>query len=233
MPFETCHHIKEDGVYCASPALRGRKFCYRHLMHRGRRLRRAFAQSRNEPCPLNIPPLENLHSVRVALSEVVQALASGQLEQRTAGLMLYAIQQATTVSLRMAQMEAARERAEEHTEEQAVADDSTRLQEYPEFERNFDIQSGVDLDAEIDHAMREAAERAAILSVAPTPQPGAGCPVPAKPHYTREEGYQLLQWEVHHMRQQIREYEKERNRELKKILVASVTGSPAPVSNTA
>ena len=41
----------------------------------------------------------------------------------------------------------------------------------------------------------EAEERAAILSVAPTSQPGAGCPVPAKPHYTREEGYQLLQWE--------------------------------------
>ena len=56
--------------------------------------------------------------MRVALSEIVQALAAGQLDHRTAGLMLYAIQQATTVSLRMAQMEAARERAEEHTEEQ-------------------------------------------------------------------------------------------------------------------
>jgi hypothetical protein len=121
MSFETCHHVKEDGVYCASPALRGRKYCYSHLMQRGRRLRRALAQSRNEPCPLNLPSLEDLGSVRIALSEIVQALATGQLEHRTAGLTLYAIQQATTVSLRMAQMEAALEGAEEHTEELAVS----------------------------------------------------------------------------------------------------------------
>jgi hypothetical protein len=44
--------------------------------------------------------LEDLRSVRVALSEIVQALASGQLDRHSVGLMLYAIQQATSVSLR-------------------------------------------------------------------------------------------------------------------------------------
>ena len=206
MPFETCCHVKADGIYCGSPSLRGRKYCYSHLMQRGRRLRRAQAQSRNEPCPLNLPPLEDLRSTRVALSEIVQALAAGQLDHRSAGLILYAIQQATTVSLRIAQMEAALETAgEKAAEEKAVADDSTRLQEYPEFERNFDIPSGIDLDAETDHAMRGAAEQAAVLSIAPNPQPGAGCPVPAKIHYTREEAYQVMQWQIHRMQQQIRE----------------------------
>jgi hypothetical protein len=41
MQYETCRHVKEDGAYCGSPALRERKYCYYHLMERGRRLRRA------------------------------------------------------------------------------------------------------------------------------------------------------------------------------------------------
>jgi hypothetical protein len=227
MPFETCRHVKEDGAYCSSPALRGRKYCYYHLMQRGRRLRLALAQGRNEPSQLILPPLENLGSMRVALSEIVQALAAGQLDHRSAGLMLYAIQQAATVSLRLAQMEAALEGAKA----EAPADDSTRLQEYPEFERKFGLQPGVDLDAETDHAMREAEEQAAVLSVAPTFQPGA--PVPPKVHYTREEAYQSLQWEIHQMKQQIRAYKEERKLELSKKQAASATGVPSPASNTA
>jgi hypothetical protein len=233
MPFETCHHVKEDGVYCASPALRGRKYCYSHLMHRGRRLRRALALSRNEPCALDIPPLESLGSVRVALSEIVQGLASGQLAHRTAGMMLYAIQQATTV-LRLAQKDAALPAAQnEATQQQAAVDDSARLQEYPEFERNLDIPSGIDLDAETDHVMRRAEEQAAVLSIAPNPQPGTGCPVPAKIHYTREEAYQGLQWEVHHLRKQIREYEEERKQQFKKMQPASATAPPERRANGA
>jgi len=218
MQYETCCHVKEDGTYCGCPALRDRKYCYFHLMHRARRLRRALAQSRNEPCQLILPPLENLGSVRVALSEIVQALAAGQLDHRTAGLMLYAIQQATTVSLRLAQMEDL-----EHANEDGVTDDHSRVQEYPEFEQKFGIPPGIDLDAETDRAMREAEEQAAVLSITPTSQPGAGCPVPAKIHYTREEAYQVLQWQIHRMKQQIREYQDERKRELTKKQAASAT----------
>jgi hypothetical protein len=204
-------------------------------MQRGRRLRRAQAQSRNEPCPLNLPALESLDSIRVALSEIVQALGSGQLDHRTGGRMLYAIQQATTVTLCMARIEAELEGTEEDTRDGAVADDSARIQEYPEFERNFDIPSGIDLDAEIDHAMRGAAEQAAVLSIAPTPQPGSGCPRPAKSHYTREEDYQGMQWEIHRMRQQIREYQEEKKRELAKKQPASAPAAvqSASVADTA
>ena len=41
MELRTCDHLKEDGVYCNSPALRGRDYCYFHLNLRGRRLNRA------------------------------------------------------------------------------------------------------------------------------------------------------------------------------------------------
>jgi hypothetical protein len=230
MPFETCSHVKEDGVYCDSPALRSRKYCYYHLMQRGRRLRLALAQGRNEPAQLILPPLENLGSMSVALSEIVQALAAGQLDHRSAGLMLYAIQQAATLSLRLSQMQAT---LKKDAEGETPADNSTRLQEYPEFERKFGLQTGVDLDAETDHAMREAEDQAAIYAVAPAYQPGTGCPVPAKIHYTREEAYQSLQWEIHQMKQQIRAYKEERKLELSKKQAASATGVPNAASNTA
>jgi hypothetical protein len=248
MPFETCRHVKEDGVYCDSPALRARKYCYHHLMQRGRRLRLALAQSRSEPAQLILPPLENLGSMSVALSEIVQALAAGQLDHRSAGLMLYAIQQAATVSLRVAQMEAAYKHEHKEDAKGAVPqvraplsganlgsqnDDSTRLQEYPEFERKFGIQPGVDLDAETDHAMRAAEDQVAAFSIAPTYQPGTGCPVPSKIHYTRDEAYQTLQWQIHRMKQEIRAYKEERKLELSKKPSASAPDVPNPASNTA
>ena len=39
MEFSTCDHLKEDGAYCNSPALRGRNYCYFHLNLREHRLR--------------------------------------------------------------------------------------------------------------------------------------------------------------------------------------------------
>ena len=229
MSFETCNHVKEDGVYCDSPALRRRKYCYYHLMQRGRRLRVALAQARNETTPLILPPLEDLGSMQVALSEIVQALAARQIDQRSAGLMLYAIQQASTVSMRLAEMEVALQ----GEKGEAPPDDCARLQEYPEFERKFGLQPGVDLDAETDHAMRAAEDQVAALSIAPTYEPGTGCPVPSKVHYTREEAYQSLQWEIHQMKKQIHAYKEERKLELSKKHAASATTTPEPLAGSA
>src|SRR5580704_11623977 len=85
MQYETCRHVKEDGIYCGSPALRDRKYCYYHLMQRGRRLRRARALRDNQPYRLEIQSLDNLYAVRAALTDIAQALAAGQLDARTAG----------------------------------------------------------------------------------------------------------------------------------------------------
>ena len=76
--------------------------------------------------------------------------------------------------------------------------------------------------------MRAAEDQAAIYAVAPTYQPGTDCPVPAKVHYTREEAYQSLQWEIHRMKQQIRAYKEERKLELSKKQAASATGRAQP-----
>ena len=149
--------------------------------------------------------------------------------------MLYAIQQATTISLRMAQIEASLQ----DTQEEASSDDTTRLQEYPEFELHFDIPSGIDLDSETDRVTRRAEEQAAVLSLAPNPLPGTDCPVPAKSHYTREEAYQILQWEVHSLRKQIREeqelkrLEGKRQEDKKKLSASAHPPLPEPLSSRA
>ena len=107
MQYETCRHVKEDGTYCGSPALRDRKYCYYHLMQRGRRLRRARALRDNVPYRLEIQSLDNLYAVRAALTEIAQALAAGQLDPRTDGKLLYAIQQVSATNRRIEQLEAA------------------------------------------------------------------------------------------------------------------------------
>jgi hypothetical protein len=239
MSSPNCRHVKEDGTYCVGPAVRGHKYCYYHLTHRARRFRRALALSRNEPCPLVLPPFDSIGSLQLALSETVQAVAAGQLDQRSAGLILYAIQQSTTIFLRVAQMQhQAETQPSEGAKPAAQPATAERLEEYPEFERNFDLAPGTDLDAETDRVMLHAQEQAAALSVMPTPQPGSGCPVPAKPYYTREESYQLLQWEVHRLRKQVSEFQQQQKRLLdiamsKKQPAAAAAPSPNPAVNSA
>src|SRR5271166_6207586 len=149
MPFDTCRHVREDGAYCASPALRGRKYCYYHLMERGRRLRRARALRDNQPYRLEIHSLDNLYAVRAALTDIAQALAAGQLEAHTAGKLLYAIQQVTSANRRIEQMEAAQLEKMKAAKAQGLADENSRVQECPDFEAKFGLPPGADLDTEI------------------------------------------------------------------------------------
>ena len=57
MPYLTCHHVHERGVYCASPAVIGQRLCFHHLRQEGRRLRAARARLLRQVVPLDIPPL--------------------------------------------------------------------------------------------------------------------------------------------------------------------------------
>ncbi len=175
MQYETCRHIKEDGNYCGSPALRDRKYCYYHLMQRGRRLRRARALRDEVPYRLEIQSLDNPYAVRAALTDIVQALASGQLESRIAGKMLYAIQQVSSANRRIEQIEVAAA-----ANAQADTDDSLRVQECPEFEKQFGLPPGADLDAETDAALRKADEEEKSAAANPSPRLHPAC-APALP----------------------------------------------------
>ena len=96
MAYKYCQHVRENGTFCASGAVRGRAFCYFHLRTRARRLAMAQAQSQERTWHPELPPLEDMHAVQVALMQVADGLAEDVIEPRRAGLLLYALQQAAS-----------------------------------------------------------------------------------------------------------------------------------------
>lgn len=93
-----CEHIKANGEFCGSPALRGRNYCYFHLTHIGRRLRaqRLSQRTPEAPLPLELPPLEDADSIQIALMQVIDAVLNNRLDNKRAGLVLYALQTASS-----------------------------------------------------------------------------------------------------------------------------------------
>ena len=224
--YETCRHVQPDGAYCGSPALRDRKYCYYHLMERGRRLRRARALRDNLPYRLEIQSLDNLYAVRAALTDIAQALAAGQLEPRTAGKLLYAIQQVSATNRRIEQMEAA---AAANPQAHAHADDDSRVQECPDFEKQFGLPPGADLDAETDAVLRKADEEAQDRQAEsmPTPPPGVRVGSPAYRLF-REEAYQILRLHVKDLQHQLREHNEQKRQQFEKIKKEMMSETTAP-----
>ncbi len=139
MPYKYCQHVKENGTFCGSGALRGRKYCYYHARSRARRLAMAQAASRQKPWRLNLPPLEDLHAVQVAIQQVVEALAAGAIDGHRAGLMLYGLQQAASNL---------RSHFWQLPSVFAIAPDADlRALNYPGLEAEFGLPPRIDLDA--------------------------------------------------------------------------------------
>jgi hypothetical protein len=75
-----CHHVKPDGIRCGSPALRGRPLCYFHA--RPRKVPR--------PQPQVLPDLRNPMAM---LRWTIANLATGRIDTKAAGQIIYAVQQ--------------------------------------------------------------------------------------------------------------------------------------------
>jgi len=97
-----CQHVKMNGTQCGSPALRRRRLCYFH--ERIRREQARIAADGSAKRRFDLPLLEDANSVQVALMKVIQMLGSGDMDHKTAGLILYALQTAS-VNLRNAEFE--------------------------------------------------------------------------------------------------------------------------------
>src|SRR5580704_1014496 len=103
-----CEHIKTNGEFCGSPALRRRNYCYFHLTAVGRRLRieRAHASMRARaaetfdvaiaPVELELPLLEDANSIQIALMQVIDAVLHNRIDSKRAGLVLYGLQTASS-----------------------------------------------------------------------------------------------------------------------------------------
>ena len=94
-----CRHIKVSGAQCGSPALRSKSFCF---YHQERPLMVPCYYDRDYPLgEINLPLFEDAHSVQSVIRQVVQMVMQKRLERETAGLLLYALQIASSNLKRM------------------------------------------------------------------------------------------------------------------------------------
>ncbi len=91
-----CQHLKINGTQCGSPALRRNHFCYFHKNWQETRIVLNANRARRARAILDLPVLEDANSVQVSLMQVMRLILSGQLDSKTAGLLLYALQTASS-----------------------------------------------------------------------------------------------------------------------------------------
>jgi len=89
-----CQHIKTNGTQCGSPALHRRRFCFFHNRWREQHAA-GSASPLLAPQAIELPLLEDANSIQIALMQVMRLILRGQLEPKTAGLLLYALQTAS------------------------------------------------------------------------------------------------------------------------------------------
>ncbi len=91
-----CQHIKVNGTQCGSPALRRNRLCYFHKSWQGASIALGANRARRNRAVFDLPLLEDANSIQLALMQVMRLILSGQLDAKTAGLLLYALQTAST-----------------------------------------------------------------------------------------------------------------------------------------
>ena len=106
MRYRLCRHILTKGVHCDSPALTGKPHCFfqtrMYARHSGFRLpAQAPDATETKGQHIQLAPLEDADAIQIAISQVINALASGQLEPRRASVLLYGLQMASSNSRRL------------------------------------------------------------------------------------------------------------------------------------
>ncbi len=83
-----CRHIMPNGYKCKSAALRNSSYCYFHTAAH----ELAKPAARSEKLPFKLPLLEDRSAIQLALIQILDALAAGNIENRKASLLLYGLQ---------------------------------------------------------------------------------------------------------------------------------------------
>ena len=95
-----CRHIKVSGTQCGSPALRSKNFCFYH--HKDHPVPvECYSDIEYATGEINLPFFEDAHSIQAVIRQVVQMVLQKRLERKTASLLLYALQIASSNLKRM------------------------------------------------------------------------------------------------------------------------------------
>src|ERR1700682_5584901 len=95
-----CRHIKVSGTQCGSPAVRSKSFCFYHQQHRPI-VAECYSDGEYSTGEILLPVFEDAHSVQSVIRQVVQMVLQKRIERKTASLLLYALQIASSNLKRM------------------------------------------------------------------------------------------------------------------------------------
>src|SRR5882724_668842 len=157
-----CQHLKINGTQCGSPALRRNRFCYFHKRFQDERIQLTADRARRGVATFELPILEDANSIQIALMQVMRLLVSGQLDHKTASLLLYALQTAST-NLRMTRFAPSTNDVILDVRDVAKTGLNEQIWDDEDFE---------DFDGDEDDYEEEEEDEAAVI-VAPKPAPPA------------------------------------------------------------
>jgi hypothetical protein len=95
-----CRHIKVNGTQCGSPSVRSKSFCFYHQQHRPI-LAECYSDGEYSTGEILLPVFEDAHSVQSVIRQVMQMVLQKRIERKTASLLLYALQIASSNLKRM------------------------------------------------------------------------------------------------------------------------------------
>jgi hypothetical protein len=95
-PAARCQHIRTSGTQCGSPALRSEKFCYYHQENRPTSVKCYMVGETHSTGSFVLPVFEDAYSIQAVIRQVSQFVLERRIDHKTAGLLLYALQIASS-----------------------------------------------------------------------------------------------------------------------------------------
>ena len=86
-----CQHIKTNGTQCGSPALRNGEYCYFHRRWRMTTVDLSHS-AHHVTTEFVLPVLEDADSIQITLGQIMRMIVCRQVDTKSAGLLLYALQ---------------------------------------------------------------------------------------------------------------------------------------------
>jgi hypothetical protein len=96
-----CQHVKINGAQCGSPALSRQTLCFFHKRFQEEKIT-LIDRERRHLSSFDLPVIEDAESIQMVVMEISRQILSRQMDAKTAGVLLYAMQIASC-NLRMAQ----------------------------------------------------------------------------------------------------------------------------------
>src|SRR2546425_8181216 len=86
-----CQHIKTNGTQCGSPAMRNGEYCYFHRRWRMTTVDLSHS-AHHVTTEFVLPVLEDADSIQITLGQIMRMIVCRQVDTKSAGLLLYALQ---------------------------------------------------------------------------------------------------------------------------------------------